>query len=449
MPESPLVWSGSLVLAAWLLTYLTHSALLICGAELATRRLKGAPVLRDLIWRVALVGGMVTATLQVTVSIADPFETAWSHTEVTAPIRQSATGWLREPAVVPRTPMLRIAPEWASLVVWLWMLGAGMGLARLAPGWIRLRRLLRTAEEVDDASLGAALARVVARAGVRRPIRLVCIEGLPTPIAVGGWRICIPPQSLWALRRKEQEGMLAHELAHLIRGDPGWLALAHVLEAVFFLQPLHRLARRRLTEAAEDMADQWTVDQLGGGVDLARCLLEVATWANPPEHLQLVPSMAAYSASLELRVEHLLNVTPAAGPEPGKTARVVGIGIVLLSVGYFAPEARVESGPAFPPPERPTPGREASAGAVPALAPEIAFCWAVNGRPAHPACWITIHTLGGDERVLHASRVEAVSRLGDFRIHEASGLIVRRMEVRAVESSERRSMLMVEVPKDD
>ena len=39
--------------------------------------------------------------------------------------------------------------------------------------------------------------------------------------------------------------MLAHELAHLARRDPLWLAFASVVERVFWIQPLNRIARRR------------------------------------------------------------------------------------------------------------------------------------------------------------------------------------------------------------
>ena len=44
--------------------------------------------------------------------------------------------------------------------------------------------------------------------------------------------------------------MLAHELAHLERRDPQWLAFACILERAFFFQPLNRLARRGILGSA-------------------------------------------------------------------------------------------------------------------------------------------------------------------------------------------------------
>ncbi len=52
--------------AAWLLTYALHSTLLLAVAALVTRRLRGrALALQETIWRCALVGGILTASLQL------------------------------------------------------------------------------------------------------------------------------------------------------------------------------------------------------------------------------------------------------------------------------------------------------------------------------------------------------------------------------------------------
>jgi hypothetical protein len=50
--------------AAWLLTYLIHSTLLIAAVWLISRRLDGRPAALDALWKTALVGGLLTATLQ-------------------------------------------------------------------------------------------------------------------------------------------------------------------------------------------------------------------------------------------------------------------------------------------------------------------------------------------------------------------------------------------------
>ena len=52
-------------LGSWLLTYLLHSTLLLGGAYLVTRRLIQSAAVRELVWKAALLGGFVTATLQI------------------------------------------------------------------------------------------------------------------------------------------------------------------------------------------------------------------------------------------------------------------------------------------------------------------------------------------------------------------------------------------------
>ncbi len=54
-------------LGGWLLTYLLHSTLLLGGAWLVTRRGALAAARREVLWKVALVGGLVSATAQAAV----------------------------------------------------------------------------------------------------------------------------------------------------------------------------------------------------------------------------------------------------------------------------------------------------------------------------------------------------------------------------------------------
>ena len=109
----------------------------------------------------------------------------------------------------------------------------------------------------------------------------------------------------------EQRAVLAHELGHLVRRDPSWLALAVVVENLFFLQPLNRLARGRIQESAEYLCDDWAVEQTGGSLTLARCLAEVASWIQASRRAVPVSGMAENRSHLVERVRRLLD-----GAEP-------------------------------------------------------------------------------------------------------------------------------------
>ena len=74
-----------------------------------------------------------------------------------------------------------------------------------------------------------------------RGVRLSQSQALGSPVALSRREICIPRRAQFEMSAGEQQGMLAHELAHLVRRDPAWLRIAHVIERMFFFQPLNRL----------------------------------------------------------------------------------------------------------------------------------------------------------------------------------------------------------------
>ena len=87
--------------------------------------------------------------------------------------------------------------------------------------------------------LHSQLRTLAAEAGFTEDVRLTCSSRVPVPLALGLRQpeICVPPKALAGLTDEQQEGMLAHELAHLARRDPLWLVISHVLTWLFF-QPL-------------------------------------------------------------------------------------------------------------------------------------------------------------------------------------------------------------------
>jgi HEAT repeat protein len=107
--------------------------------------------------------------------------------------------------------------------------------------------------------------------------------------------------------------MLAHELAHLERRDPAWLALGCLIERALFLQPLNRMARIRLQEAAEYLCDDWAVHRTGSGVSLATCLVKVAEWVDTPARAIPLTGMAERRSQLVTRIHRLIEgrVMPA------------------------------------------------------------------------------------------------------------------------------------------
>ncbi|MDF1700331.1 MAG: M56 family metallopeptidase, partial [Planctomycetota bacterium] len=176
-------------------------------------------------------------------------------------------------------------------------------------------------------------------AGLRRAPRLSLVANLGSPLAIGIRQpeIVIPQRALDQLTAAQQDAMLAHELAHHIRRDALWQALTRVIGGVFFFQPLHALARRRLHESAELLSDAWAVEHTGCSRSLAECLTVVAGWVVGAPRSHPAPAMAAHGSMLTQRVERLVDHDlPTSAPRARVLLCVVAF-LPLLAVVLAAP----------------------------------------------------------------------------------------------------------------
>jgi HEAT repeat protein/beta-lactamase regulating signal transducer with metallopeptidase domain len=338
---------------AWLLTYLIHSTALLALAWGLTRARSWSPSSADLLWKTALVGGMLTATTQLrlelrpagTVSLTRaapaPATRVASHLSRTSVAEQthpgavvSAASSFAAPASQNDAPPTETAAPTFSLqtvVAVIWAFGAlalalGYGARRLIlVGRIGDRRV------VSDGRLLAELEQLSRDAKLSRRPRLTVTSRISSPIALGIAEICLPESALQELDLEEQRVMLAHELAHLARRDPLWLAFASVVERVLWIQPLNRVARRRIATSAEYLCDEWAVRRTGSGVALARCLAQVAEWIQTSPLGVPVAGMAEERSLLVSRVEKLLAGARQESPSRGVLA-VASVAVVCATI---------------------------------------------------------------------------------------------------------------------
>lgn len=377
---------------AWLLTYAIHSTVLLAAAWLLVRRQRATPAAADVIWKTALVGGILTATAQGFLerrpagSLFIGGATAQSATlpDATIPTSNVAqldnestpvpTGGLsaapagtlpaeplaaragNEPATVEQgTASASAASDAAAsastllglplsaLLALLWL-----AIAITLVSWYLGRRLILVGRLGDrravvDGETLSVLAELRRDARVRTDVRLTSSASISSPVALGGGEICLPEAALSELDTAQRRAMLAHELAHLERRDPQWLAFACLLERAFFFQPLTRLARRGLQENAEFLADEWAARQ-SGGVPLAKALVKVAEWMQASPLGVPVAGFAEERSQLTTRVTRLLDgVSLAPRSRAGVVALAVG---VLVMTAAFAPGVSGASGAA-------------------------------------------------------------------------------------------------------
>lgn len=375
----PFVPDGWLLLAgAWVLTYLIHSTALLGGVWAFTAgRWIRSDALKERLWKFALVGGLITATLQMC-SDVEPLSGRFLFKEIPSgtPVHvkpDSAIPTVHEDAlifeeeeeflilsevsegdyVLSRLPMDGSAPSslkseiawrryftaWPRYFVGFCLVGAFFALAMLGWNCLRFRFNLGQRSELCSGPLKRMLDSLCLHSGFQRRVRLTVSAKSRVPMAMGIVRheICLPERALTALSPAEQESMIAHELAHLKRYDPLWLALFRWMESLLFFQPLNRLARDRWLEAAEYCCDAWAAKLLGEGLPLARCLTEVADWIVGPD-VGLVKAaahgMARNPSSLARRVTRLLEAPKeearfVRGPMPG----VILAALLFIMVG--------------------------------------------------------------------------------------------------------------------
>ncbi|WAS95977.1 M56 family metallopeptidase [Nannocystis punicea] len=444
---------------SWLGTYFVHSTVLIGGVWAFNRFLPLDSLTRSLLWKMSLVGGLFTATLQtglgveplfgsvnveagslapgepplapataiapppppvhamampvavpqvhacvgcepqvlvvsdegVTAVFAAPAHVRVEHAAFLEPVILGDSTAYPEPALMPAAalpapptpPLVTAAPgareSEAGAAAWIFAgliaLGATASLGRLGVTAIRLRRGLRGRTPLRQGPLRERLARLMAHVRVPQDsVRLTMSERVGSPMALASREIVVPARA-HGLAPRQQEAMLAHELAHVLRRDPAWQVLASVLEAALFFQPLNRVARRGMQEAAEELCDDWAVRHTGSGLHLARCLTEVAQWPGRTDLAgKFASPMAGKSSLLVRRVERLLD---ARTRERGRWARrwrgLLGAALLAM-VGLGAPGLSLSVARAEVP-EPPVPPDP------PELMPEPTFVSAAPGAP--------------------------------------------------------------------
>lgn len=256
---------------------------------------------------------------------------------------------------------------------WLWLTGIVVLGARTLGFRLWLVRFSRRNEVVVEPETQQRVQALAARLGLNRRVRLIELPALDSPIAFGWLRPTVGlPAGFWtAHSRREQDAMLAHELAHLAARDPLWQMLADTVSVVLWWHPAVWWARRQLREASETAADEASLLVEDGPSTLAACLVALASRMQS-RRTQGLLRMTGLRSGLGRRVERLLGFERRDYPRFRKrTAVFVLVGGTGLGVGLaLAATALVIEGGAGQPTlialarqavtASPTPGTEAA-----------------------------------------------------------------------------------------
>ncbi|MFL5619448.1 MAG: M56 family metallopeptidase [Gemmatimonadaceae bacterium] len=439
----------------WLLTYLIHSTALLLLAWAITRARIWSPAATDLFWKAALVGGLVSASVQLglelrpagsvsiaraTVEAATTVGARSASAEHLAPVdRREESADNPAPAVSYTTPSITTPPRSfpvRGIVVTIWAL-VGLGLA-LTYGARRLILVGRIGDRraVLDGRLIAELEQLTRDAKLRRRPRLTSTMRISSPIALGVAEICLPESALTELDLEQQRSMLAHELAHLARRDPIWLAFATVVERVLWIQPLNRLARRGIATSAEYLCDEWAVRRTGSGVALARCLAQVAEWIQASPLGVPVAGMAEERSLLVSRVEKLL-AGRAFDSRPRWTLAIASVAVVAATIamvpGVTGRAAQASAVLGIPADTHPSIDTQTARGAERGASPELSAAVPKRGSADSTVVLALIGRLRDEDADVRAAAAQALGKLEDSRAVPALLAVIadRNAKVRA------------------
>ena len=319
-------------------TYLLHSTILL-GAAVLVERVAAREQWREMLWKTALVGALVTVAVQTALVPTPVGGSLALNLPAPAPVTMSAPPQAPSPVAppaaapdaealsTPTAPRRAWADHLPEILVVAWGLVAVVLMVSFVAPFVSVWRRLRVSSRPDP-DLQSRWDTLVREAGGHARARLVVSDAFRGPAAAVGGIVAVPARFTTDLTPEEQRAALAHELAHVVRRDPEWRLAAGVVARLFFVQPLNLLAARRLRGLAETLSDEWAVRRATTASALARCLVRVAEWGLAPK--TGVVGIVERPSSLHARVRHLLD-TPRMPRPVSLVARLV-LGVVVLAV---------------------------------------------------------------------------------------------------------------------
>ncbi len=167
--------------------------------------------------------------------------------------------------------------RWSGIVACCFLVVASLGMIQLVSGLLSLSSYRRRSRLIEDSKILETLDVLRAELRCRRIVELREAPNMSTAATAGSWRpmILLPPE--WrGWTTQEQRAVLAHELAHICRGDFVANAFAQLGLAIHFYNPLVHWIVGRIRLEQELAADALAASVSGGEKSYLQILAAMA-----------------------------------------------------------------------------------------------------------------------------------------------------------------------------
>jgi beta-lactamase regulating signal transducer with metallopeptidase domain len=274
-----------------------------------------------------------------------PAPVAWGETVLTG---------VTEAALATRVgAWLEAARPW---LLSAWLCGVLLLSLRTVLAWRRAQELIWEGTRQPGTRVMLALARVMERTGVTRPVLLLESAAIEVPTVVGWWRpiILVPASALTGLSVWQLEAVLAHELAHIRRHDYLVNLLQALVETALFYHPAVWWLSALIREEREHCADDVAVESCGDARLYSRTLAHL-------EQLRAAPALAvaANGGSLLLRIQRLISVPERRAPmHSWRLAGSLAAALLVVMLGAALPAQATGAAPEPSAPQAPLTSEE-------------------------------------------------------------------------------------------
>lgn len=225
------------------------------------------------------------------------------------------------------------------VIVWLWLAGVTLLLARFTGGCWRVHRLRAGSATGDRSKWQRVSERLAERLHVTVAFEVVESPLVGAPTVIGWLRplVLLPVSVLSSLPPGQIEALIAHELAHIRRRDYAINLLQTVAEALLFFHPAVWWISHRIRQEREHCCDDAAVAVCGEPEVYAEALAALAASNLGSPAL----SVGAAKGSLLNRIRRLIDLPETnEAPAFGAVAAIgLGVGCAVAMLLLQAPQA--------------------------------------------------------------------------------------------------------------